>query len=124
MSNGLAYSDAELWFSPKGRINRQRYWIAGIAAAAVTQVGGLILGLLIFRLAYIPISLLAVYSNIVLGIKRCHDRGRSGWFMLLFAVPLLNLWPFVELLFLKGETGSNKYGPDPLGESAPAANPA
>jgi uncharacterized membrane protein YhaH (DUF805 family) len=47
-------------------------------------------------------------------IKRSHDRDRSGWFILLFLVPLLNLWPLIELLFLRGTIGSNRFGPDPV----------
>lgn len=46
--------------------------------------------------------------------KRCHDREKSGLFALLFFVPLLCIWPTVELLFFRGTVGDNKYGPDPL----------
>ena len=35
--------------------------------------------------------------------------------MLLMFVPLLNFWYLVEVLFLRGTIGPNKYGPDPLG---------
>ncbi|GHU87403.1 hypothetical protein AGMMS49941_10860 [Deferribacterales bacterium] len=47
-------------------------------------------------------------------IKRCHDRNRSGWFILLFLVPIVNLWAIIELGFLRGTVGDNKYGCDPL----------
>lgn len=40
-------------------------------------------------------------------IKRCHDLGDSGWYVL---IPLFN--PFA-LLFLKGDEGINEYGSDP-----------
>jgi uncharacterized protein YegL len=39
-------------------------------------------------------------------IKRAHDVGLSGWFVL---VPFLNLW----LLFAPGQEGANKFGPNP-----------
>jgi uncharacterized membrane protein YhaH (DUF805 family) len=28
-------------------------------------------------------------------------------------VPILNLWPLIELLFLPGTAGNNSYGADP-----------
>jgi len=32
-----------------------------------------------------------------------------------------NAWGFVELLFLKGRSGPNRFGPDPLAPAVPAA---
>jgi uncharacterized membrane protein YhaH (DUF805 family) len=66
----------------------------------------------------IPIfDLIILWPGIAILIKRSHDRDRSGWFILLFLVPLLNLWPLIELLFLRGTIGSNRFGPDPVPQS-------
>jgi uncharacterized membrane protein YhaH (DUF805 family) len=34
--------------------------------------------------------------------------------MLLNLVPILNIWPAIELGFFKGTTGENRFGDDPL----------
>lgn len=47
---------------------------------------------------------------IVESIRRLHDMGLSGWFIFFLVFPFMPLL----LLFGKGETGPNKYGPDPL----------
>jgi uncharacterized membrane protein YhaH (DUF805 family) len=39
-------------------------------------------------------------------VRRSHDCGRSGWFLL---IPFYNLWLFFE----PGQAGDNRYGPDP-----------
>lgn len=49
-------------------------------------------------------------------VKRCHDRGRSGWFLLINFIPIIGaLWLWVELCFLRGTKGPSRFGPDPLG---------
>lgn len=47
--------------------------------------------------------------------KRCHDRDRSAWFLLLALIPVVNLWPMVELVFLRGTRAANRFGPEPEG---------
>jgi uncharacterized membrane protein YhaH (DUF805 family) len=74
-------------------------------------------------------------------IKRLHDRDRSGWWIVPFffvprllfrfwdllpdanwflpfdwAIHALWLWGIVEMFFLRGTSGSNRFGPDPLAE--------
>lgn len=108
----MYYSDPKFWFSYEGRINRRPYFFGGLAAACFTEGSKLIHG--IYLLGYLPFLFVAVYVAVVLGIKRCHDRGRTGWFLLLNFVPILNFWPMIELTFFKGTDGPNVYGPDPL----------
>jgi uncharacterized membrane protein YhaH (DUF805 family) len=82
---------------------------------------------------------LFLWIYLAIAIKRLHDRNKSAWWMLLFFVfpglfdqfadrlgdsyPVmfiglasfaLCLWGFIELLFLKGTTGPNRFGADPL----------
>jgi uncharacterized membrane protein YhaH (DUF805 family) len=135
-----------LLFGFRGRINRAKYWIAAIAYLSVMiAVSGLgfffRFSLVFFGVAGILLLALIV-SNIFVGIKRLHDRGKSGWWLLVFylvpillhGVPLLDvvweltslhpifelasaavsIWAVVELGFLRGTPGSNQYGPDPL----------
>ena len=62
-------------------------------------------------------AVLLLYPIFAVYVKRAHDRNRTGWFVLLLFVPLVNLWPLVEFFFLRGTEGPNKYGPDPIGTS-------
>lgn len=147
-----------LLFSYQGRINRGKYWLAILIYIAisvvVTAVGfimlgngilemadeaddGVIVGLLSkgigFFLIVLIIYLPMIVSGIFIGIKRLHDRDKTGWWLLVFyLVPALlnelshvsllfslaslaiSIWAFVELGCLRGTAGTNKYGPDPL----------
>ena len=46
-------------------------------------------------------------------VRRFHDRDISGWAILLFIIPLVNIY-LIVLLFLKGTEGKNKFGEYPL----------
>ncbi len=108
----MSYWDMGLWFSAKGRVNRPPLFVAFLLAVGILGIGAFVPAG--FMIVYVPIFLLSAYALIALGIKRCHDRDKSGFFLLLNLVPLLNFWPLIELLFFKGAEGSNEYGPDPL----------
>ena len=111
-----SYSDLSLWFSWKGRVNRRPYFFAGLAVGCFLEGRKLVPDE--YVIVYLPLLLAAVYSAVVLGIKRCHDRDRTGWFMLVNFIPVVSLWPLIELTFFKGTPGPNKYGEDPLAEPA------
>jgi len=56
--------------------------------------------------------LLLYIPYLAISVRRLHDTGRSGWWLLLGAIPLGGL--FLLAFFLDGsEPGINKYGPNP-----------
>jgi uncharacterized membrane protein YhaH (DUF805 family) len=107
------------WFSFSGRISRRSFWLGhelpmlGIIFLSLILDGLLKLHGLIFGTCI----LLQAWPNIATQVKRAHDRGRSGWFVLLAFVPIVSLWPAIELGFLRGDVGPNRFGADPLGAS-------
>ena len=80
----------QLFFGFKGRINRGKYWLAILIFVIV----GLIMGTISYVADQaLPAQLLSIIVNIGLfisglavGIKRLHDRDKSGWWLLLFYV--------------------------------------
>ena len=60
-------------------------------------------------LMWIPLT----YVNVAVTVRRLHDLGRNGWFILLSFVPILNLVIGVYVAFFKGKDEDNKYGPSP-----------
>ena len=97
----------DILFSFKGRLNRKPFWLYQLGVAVVTSIP--------FFLGQGWLTgLLELWVQAALCVKRAHDRGRSGKFVLVFLIPLVQIWPFIELSFLRGTKGDNKHGPDPL----------
>ncbi len=74
------------------------------------------------ELAYLagPLGLALTVVNILVTIKRAHDRDRSGWFLLIVFIPFIgSLWLLIELGFLRGTVGGNRFGPDPVATLLP-----
>jgi uncharacterized membrane protein YhaH (DUF805 family) len=47
-------------------------------------------------------------------VRRLHDPDRSGWWLLLWSVPLIGLIWLIVVCCLKGSDGENRFGTDPL----------
>lgn len=113
---------AQMLFSFSGRINRARFWLYQIVFLNVVVILFCVIGGLLSEgeeegvlAGYIFGLIVILWPTIALGVKRCHDRNRSGAFMLISLIPILNFWYVIEAFFLKGTEGENQYGADPLG---------
>jgi len=94
----------------EGRASRSEYWwfflfmvLAIIAAEMIGQNVGAIVGL-IFILPHLTVE-----------VRRLHDINKSGWWILLKMIPLLNLL-LLYWLIKAGDTKMNQFG-------APSNNP-
>ncbi len=101
----------DILFSFDGRIGRSTYWLYNIPIIFIYTLTGL-LDLGVFSLI---IWLLLLEPSIAIGVKRWHDRNKSGWWMLVTIIPIIGeLWLIIECGLIKGTTGSNRFGEDPL----------
>lgn len=109
-----------------GRLNRQPFWIATlvlwVASVVASLIASVIFGSGFFgSLIQLVIALAVLVPSLAVAVKRCHDRDKSGWWVLIALIPILGwIWYIVELGFLPGTPGPNRFGPDPLG---PATTP-
>jgi uncharacterized membrane protein YhaH (DUF805 family) len=105
----------QLLFSFSGRLNRQPYWLIslglGFACAAVFTIASMILPDILVSVGAIGVVIAYFWIALAVSIKRTHDRGRSALFLLLALIPVLNLWPLIELGFLRGTAGTTPTGP-------------
>jgi uncharacterized membrane protein YhaH (DUF805 family) len=98
----------------------------------------LILDYVVLFIVFAVVAIASWVSGLAIGVKRLHDRDKSGWWIVLFYVvpqflagggnqseggtagilglisAVLSIWGLVELGFLRGTRGPNRFGPDPL----------
>ena len=131
-----------IWYwSPSGRFTRLqwgRFQICAMLFASINiandtlRVGFVVLAVAVF-----------VVTWIIVDLKRRHDRNKTAWWVelfyaapflldtsaylkgadyaLYFSVParLINVWALIELGFLRGTFGANRFGDDPTGVEGP-----
>lgn len=50
---------------------------------------------------------------IAVGVRRLHDIGRSGWWLLIVFIPVIGPLIILVMMLLNSQPGSNAYGPNP-----------
>lgn len=58
----------------------------------------------------IPLYLAMLWTGICFIIKRLHDRNHTGWWSLIFLIPLINLLLFLYIALFRGNKHSNRFG--------------
>lgn len=129
----------QLLFSFDGRLRRSQWWLAHIGVCLAVSI---VLGLVamaagpgsytwgattrispLYELCELIVAVLAAWIGLALDVKRWHDRNKSGWFVLVGFIPVIGFfWILIELGFLDGTHGSNRFGPSPktMSSLAPA----
>lgn len=78
----------------------------------VTQEGGEMQApVALFALCVVAVM---VFCHAVVSAQRFRDFGWTGWGVLLFLLPVVNIVAAIVLLVMPGTAGANRYGPDPL----------
>ena len=116
--------------------------VEGLSVMPIASAGLLFVSF-VYLLVFFA-DLLMSFASLAVAIKRLHDRDKSAWWLLLFflvpsilytiayytdltstgavevrlilglACLSIIIWFLVELGFLRGTAGPNRYGPDPL----------
>lgn len=96
-----------------GRARRQEYWMFFLFHIIFLYGSMFISGMLAgatdtpaFMIIYVIYAFGTLIPALAVSVRRMHDVGKSGWYM------LIPIYSFI-LAVTEGETGPNQYGPDP-----------
>jgi len=62
------------------------------------------------QFTYLALSCLYLYGMMVVIIRRLHDRNKSGWFILLLLIPIVQFLMLLYLLLARGCNRANRFG--------------
>jgi len=124
-------TNIELMFRPlkkyavfSGRARRKEYWLFLLFFSVLSFIGGIVdaafLGYEDFddgvSIVGLLLTLVFVVPGIAVLVRRLHDLDKSGWWILPFFIPLVNLILMLAFLTRSGTNGMNRFGTDPLAE--------
>ena len=97
-----------------GRARRKEYWMFALfnfhhqprayAYRSVAGIAGVLSGIY---------SLAVLIPYLALTVRRLHDTGRSGWWLLVVLIPLIGVIVLLVFMVLDSQPEENRYGPNP-----------
>jgi uncharacterized membrane protein YhaH (DUF805 family) len=118
MGFGQAISSAFAnYFNFKSRAARSEYWYYAlfllIAGLATLLIDFAIFGPRDIGPVNAIFTLATIFPSLAVSVRRLHDIGRSGWFLLLAIIPLIGLIILIYWACQPSDPQPNKYGPAP-----------
>ena len=103
-----------------GRARRSEYWYFVLFNFIVSILIGLSLGVIagllnVPALVYLAHlwSLAVFIPSLAVSVRRLHDIGRSGWWLLLSLIPLVGAIILIIWHCTDSQPAANQYGPNP-----------
>ena len=90
-----------------GRSRRAEYWWAALMLFIISAACGIVSE----ALASLA-SLAMLIPSLAVGIRRLHDIGKSGWYLLLALIPVVGTIILIVWFCKEGTIGPNEYGND------------
>ena len=97
-----------------GRARRTEYWMFFLVYFVIALVIGVVEGLLSIG-GYLTgiFALVHLLPSLGVTVRRLHDTGRSGWWILLSFIPIIGALVLLYFMVISGEPQDNAYGPNP-----------
>ena len=98
----------------QGRARRKEYWMFVLFNIIVSIVLAILQSILhaanILTGLY---SLAVLLPSLAVGVRRLHDTGRTGWWLLIGLIPLIGSIILLIFMCQDSEVNDNQYGPNP-----------
>ena len=104
----------------EGRARRKEYWLFilfNVLALILLNIADNLLGTydeeLKTGLLSGVYSLIVIIPSIAVSVRRLHDTDKSGWWLLLYLIPLFGSLVLLIFFVLDSQVGTNRFGVNP-----------
>jgi Predicted membrane protein len=101
-----------------GRAGRPEFWWFALFCVVVSFLVEAVLGSWVGWL----VNLALLLPSLAVGARRLHDMGKSGWFQLIWLIPLVG-WAIMIYWLVQPSAAANQYGEGPAGPEMAALPP-
>lgn len=112
-----------------GRARRQEYWLfyldriivsSALSSLSLSLVHDIVANVIVTTVS-VAWTLFIIIPSLAVLVRRLHDTNRSGWWLLLYLLPVIGAIVLFVFTLLPGTVGENDYGDDPKASELPAA---
>ena len=99
-----------------GRAARPEFWWFVLFLLLANLVLGTLDSMLFFgdmQLLTPLFSLATLLPALAVSVRRLHDLDRTGWWLLLYLIPLIGILVLLYFYVQRGDQGTNRFGPPP-----------
>lgn len=101
----------------EGRARRKEFWtftLGNILISLILSSSGGLIGFGLELLGFL-FGLIIIIPSIAVAVRRLHDTGRSGFWILIGLIPIIGGLILLFFYLIDSEPGANQYGPNPKG---------
>ncbi len=112
-----------------GRARRQEYWLfyldciivsSALSSLSLSLVHDIVANVIVTTIS-VAWTLFIIIPSLAVLVRRLHDTNRSGWWLLLYLLPVIGAIVLFVFTLLPGTVGENDYGDDPKASELQAA---
>lgn len=105
-----------------GRARRSEFWYFGlfnmIFAFILSFIGGFLGGSsgdvsMVPMIPYLLYAVAVLIPGLAVSVRRLHDTGKSGWYLLIALIPILGAIALLVFYCQDSQAGDNQWGPNP-----------
>lgn len=89
-----------------GRARRSEYWYFALFLLIISLI----------PIVNLIVGLISIIPSIAVSVRRLHDIGKSGWWLLLFLIPIIGYIVLLIWACTDSQPGENQWGANPKGE--------
>ena len=106
----------------EGRACRSEFWFWVLFTVLVSIATGILDAVLLPGNEISPINTLAnlalLLPSLAVGARRLHDIDKTGWWLLLWLLPIIGWIILIIWAIKRGDDANNRFGSDPLALAA------